>query len=103
MANVNCLIVNPTATAYTDVNAGGQDVPAYSCGAAGADGTPTTGGFIAVLSDAEMATFAAAHPTALILICASSDESADPVNEVRRLAAKILKLGRLPGSSSLVQ
>jgi hypothetical protein len=95
MANVNCLIVNPTGTAYTNVNAAGDDIPAYSCGTGGL-------GLITVLSDAEMATFWAAHATALVLGCgASTDETASPVTETRRLAAKILKLGKNPGTSTV--
>jgi hypothetical protein len=89
MANVNCLIVNPTAVAYSNVNAAGDDIPAYS---AGKDGKGT----ICVLSDAEVATFFAANPTALILACTTAVETTDPVTETRRLAAKILKLGYLP-------
>ena len=93
MANVNCLIVNPTDTSYDNINAANEDIPAYSCGVDG-EGT------IAVLSDAEMATFTAAHQTALILVCDGVDESADPDASVRLLAAKILRLGKEPSKAT---
>lgn len=93
MANQNLLIVNPTDTAYSNVNAAGDDIPAYSCGKDGQ-------GLITVLSDAEQATFAAAHPTALMLLCDGTDESVDPDPAVRRIAAKILSLGKHPGKAT---
>lgn len=95
MANQIMLIVNPTAAAYADVNGAGNDIAAYACGS-----TQTNAAGTVTLTDAEQATFSAAHPEALMLLCAAVT---GPTNEVRRLAAKILKLGRLPGSSSLVQ
>lgn len=93
MANQNLLIVNPTDTAYSNVNAAGDDIPAYSCGTNG-------DGLISVLTDAEQATFAAAHPTALMLLCDGVDESVDPDPAIRVLAAKILRLGKEPSKAT---
>lgn len=90
MANQVMLIVNPTATSFDNVNGAGQDIPAYSVGTAAAPGEPVT------LTDAEQAAFAAAHPSALIQLCADTTPTAAE-REVHRLAAKILKLGKNPG------
>jgi len=80
MANQTVYVVNPTAAEYTNVNAAGDDVPAYSM-------------LACVLSDAEQATFAAANPEALIIGQSATQEE-------RRLASKILRLGKNPGSST---
>lgn len=84
MANQTVFVVNPTATAFTDVNAAGDDVPAYSMGTGGL-------GTTIVMTDAEQATFAAAHPKALIIGSTASQEE-------RRIASKILRLGKNPGA-----
>lgn len=84
-ANQTVYIVNPTATAYSNVNAANEDIPAYSMGL---DGTGAT----VVLSDAEQATFAAAHTSALII-------GSGATYAVRRLAAKILRNGKNPGTA----
>ena len=84
MANQTVFIVNPTATAFSDVNGALEDIPAYSMGV---DGTGAT----CVLTDGEQATFAAAHPKALIIGSTASQEE-------RRLASKILRLGKNPGA-----
>lgn len=86
MANQTVYIVNPTAVAYSNVNAAGNDIPAYSMGL---DGTGAT----VVLSDAEQATFAAAHPEALLI-------GSTATQEIRRLASKILRLGKNPGTAT---
>lgn len=90
MANVYCIIVNPTATAYTDVNAAGADIPAYSMGTDGL-------GTVTILTDAEMATFNAAHTTALVQITTVGGAA---TSELRRKAAKILKLGKFPSEAT---
>jgi len=92
MANVVLLITNPTASVYTNVNAAGDDIAAYAKGSiqTNANGTVT-------LSDAEMATFCAAHPTALLQVCTDTALSTAE-HEVNRIAAKINKLGVFPGT-----
>lgn len=92
MANVICLIANPTATAYSNVNAALDDIAPYTAGS-----VQTNPSGLVTLSDAEMATFAAAHPSAGIIIFSSVAPNAAS-KEVSRLAAKILHLGRLPGT-----
>lgn len=93
MANQYLIIANPTATEYTNVNAGGSDIPAYSVGTAAAPGDPV------VLTDAEQAAFAAAHKDAVIAIV--SDATPDSTErENVRLGAKILSLGKLPSKVS---
>lgn len=87
MANQVMFIANPTATAYTDVNGAGDDVPAYSRIG------PIT------LTDAEQATFAAAHKTALIQL-ATDTTITGAEQETNRLATKIMKLGFLPGTAT---
>lgn len=94
MANQIMLIVNPTATAYTNVNAAGDDIAAYS---AGSVQTNTSG--LVTLSDAEQATFAAAHPEALIILNSSVTPTAAQ-REVFRRASKILRLGKDPGTAT---
>ena len=53
-----------------------------------------------MLTDAEQATFAAAHPTALMLLCDGVDESVDPDASIRLLASKILRLGKEPSKAT---
>lgn len=91
MANQTMLIVNPTAVAYSNVNAANEDIPAYS---AGVDGTYAT----CVLSDAEQATFAAAHASALMILCAGTHTAASL--EIIRKALKIAKLGKFPATAT---
>lgn len=94
MANQIMLIVNPTDTAYTNVNAGGDDIAAYSAGS-----TQTNASGLVTLSDAEQATFAAAHPSALMILCDTVSPTAAQ-REVMRLACKIAKLGKHPGKAT---
>ena len=93
MANQIMLIVNPTGTAYTDVNAAGNDIAAYSAGS-----TQTNASGLVTLSDAEQATFAAAHPTALMILFSTVTPTA-AMRETARKALKIAKLGKQPGKS----
>ena len=88
------LIVNPTATAYTDVNAAGDDIAAYSAGS-----TQTNASGLVTLSDAEQATFAAAHPSALMILCDTVSPTAAQ-REVMRLATKIARVGKNPGTAT---
>jgi len=88
------LIVNPTATAYTDVNAAGDDIAAYSAGS-----TQTNASGLVTLSDAEQATFAAAHPSALMILCDTVSPTAAQ-REVMRLAGKIARVGKNPGTAT---
>mgnify|MGYP001613092143 CR=1 FL=1 len=85
-ANQTMYIVNPTATAYSNVNAANEDIPAYSMGLNGTGAT-------VILSDAEQATFAAAHTSALMILSGADYAT-------RRLASKILRLGKNPGSDT---
>jgi hypothetical protein len=94
MANQIMLIVNPTAAAYTNVNAAGDDIAAYSAGS-----SQTNTSRLVTLSDAEQATFAAAHPEALMILCNTVSPTATQ-RGVFRLAAKIAKLGQSPGTST---
>ena len=80
MANQTVYLVNPTAAAVEDVNAAGDDVPAYSM-------------LACVLSDAEQGALAASDPKLLQIGQAASQEE-------RRIASKILRLGKNPGSST---
>lgn len=93
MANQILLIVNPTATAYTDVNAAGDDIAAYSAGS-----VQTNASGLVTLTDAEQATFSAAHTTALMILFPTVSPTAAQ-REVMRLACKIAKLGRNPGTA----
>jgi len=88
------LIVNPTATAYTDVNAAGDDIAAYSAGS-----TQTNSSGLVTLSDAEQAAFAAAHPSALMILCDTVSPTAAQ-REVMRLAGKIARVGKNPGTAT---
>lgn len=92
MANQIVLIVNPTAVAYTNVNAAGDDIAAYAAGS-----VQTNASGLVTLSDAEQATFAAAHPEALLMLCNTVSPTAGQ-REVFRLASKILRLGKNPGT-----
>jgi hypothetical protein len=94
MANQLMVIVNPTSTAYTNVNAAGDDIAAYSCGS-----TQTNASGVVTLSDAEQATFAAAHPTALIMLV-DSVTLTSAKREVIRQASKILRLGKEPAQAT---
>lgn len=94
MANQIMLIVNPTAAAYTNVNAAGDDIAAYS---AGSIQTNTSG--LVTLSDAEQATFAAAHPEALIMLC-NTVTPTEAQREIFRKASKILRLGKNPSTAT---
>lgn len=85
MANVICIVVNPTAVDYEDLTSG-VDCPAYSATA------PIT------LSDAEVATATAAHTGMLIKVLASTTLTA-AVQENIRLASKILRLSKLPATA----
>jgi hypothetical protein len=80
-----------TASAYTNVNAAGDDIAAYSAGS-----TQTNASGLVTLSDAEQATFAAAHPSALMILCDTVTPTAAQ-REVMRLACKIARLGQNPG------
>ncbi len=86
MASV--IIVNPTSAEFTNVNAAGADVPAYSMGTNGV-------GTAATLTAAELDTLLGT--TGAVVIAAATAQ------EARRLASKILRLGRNPGSSILGQ
>lgn len=94
MANQILLIVNPTSTAYTNVNAAGDDIPAYSAGT-----KQTNASGLVTLSDAEQAAFAAAHPEALLILCNTVTPTAAQ-REVMRLATKIARLGTYPGKAT---
>jgi len=77
MANQTIYLANPTDTAVENVNAAGDDLPAF--------------GFLAaVLSDAEQATLAAAAPKVMIVGQAASHEE-------RQIAAQIITSGGYPG------
>ena len=93
MANVVCLIVNPTDTAYSNVNAAGDDIAAYSCGS-----VQTNASGAVTLSDAEMATFMAAHTSALVQVLADTTPTAAELEVVRK-ASKILRLGKFPATA----
>jgi len=93
MANQICLIVNPTATAYTNVNAAGDDIAPMAAGS-----VQTNASGLVTLSDAEQATFAGAHPEALIMLCSTVSPTA-AMREGFRLASKILRLGKNPGTA----
>jgi hypothetical protein len=73
-------IVNPTGSEVSNVNAGGVDIPAYSLV------TDVT------LTDAEAGTLIDAQKVLLIKATCSQEE--------RRLASKILRLGKNPGSAT---
>jgi hypothetical protein len=88
------LIVNPTAVSYDNVNAAGDDIAAYSAGS-----VQTNASGLVTLSDAEMATFCTAHPAAVIVLFPDVTPTA-AIREVRRLALKIAKLGRNPGTAT---
>lgn len=85
MANVVCYVSNPTETAYEAITTA-TDVPPYSRVG------PVT------LSDAEVATMTAAHPTCGI-ICVTDATITAAEQEIIRVNTKILKLGRLPGAA----
>jgi len=93
MANQILLIVNPTAAAYTNVNAAGDDIAAYSAGT-----TQTNASGLVTLTDAEQATFAAANTTALMVVFPTVSPTAAQ-REVLRLATKIARLGKNPGTA----
>jgi len=94
MANQIMLIVNPTDTAYTNVNAAGDDIAAYSAGS-----VQTNASGLVTLSDAEQATFSAAHPSAIMVLFNTVTPTAAQ-REVARLGLKIAKLGRNPGTAT---
>lgn len=94
MANQIMLIINPTASEYTNVNAAGDDIAAYSAGS-----TQTNASGLVTLTDAEQATFAAAHPEAIMLLCNSVTPTAAQ-REVWRLGLKIAKVGKNPGKAT---
>jgi hypothetical protein len=93
MANQILLIANHTAVDYTNVNAAGDDILAGQCGS-----TQTNVSGAVTLTDAEQATFAAAHTTALIMILPSVTITAAQRESIR-LASKILRLGKNPGTA----
>ena len=93
MANQILLIVNPTGTQYTDVNAAGNDIAAYSAGS-----TQTNASGFVTLTDVEQAAFAAAHPEALMILSTTVNPTAAQ-REVHRLATKIARLGKNPGTA----
>jgi hypothetical protein len=93
MANQIMLIANPTAVAYTNVNAAGDDIGALEAGS-----KQTNASGLVTLSDAEQATFAAAHPEAVIVLFSTVAPTA-AMREASRLALKIAKLGRNPGTA----
>ena len=77
------LVVNGTGAELTNINVGGDDVPAYSIGVGGL-------GTVSTLTDPELA--------ALLVndgVIVMSDGS---TNEQRRLASKVLRLGKNPGA-----
>lgn len=82
MASV--LIVNGTGAELEDVNAAGADVPAYGYGAGGI-------GTAATLTAAELDTLMAVE--GVIIMSATSTQ------EERRLASKVLRLGKNPGTA----
>lgn len=94
MANQVMLIVNPTDTAYTNVNGAGDDIAAYSAGS-----VQTNANGLVTLTDAEQATFAAAHPTALILLATDTALTAAE-RETMRIALKIARLGKFPATAT---
>ena len=94
MANQIMLIVNPTGTEYTNVNGAGDDIAAYSAGS-----VQTNASGLVTLTDAEQATFAAAHPSALMILFSSVTPNA-AAKEVARLATKIARLGKNPGKAT---
>lgn len=81
-ANQTVFIINYTSSAKTDVNAAGNDVPAYSMGL---DGT----GAAITLTDAELTTLTTAGGVLVMKSTATQEE--------RRLASKILRVGKNPG------
>jgi hypothetical protein len=91
MANQILLIANPTTSDYTNVNAAGDDISAMR---AGSTQTNTSG--LVTLSDAEQATFAAAHPEAVMVLFSTVSPSAAQ-RETARLGLKIARLGKNPG------
>jgi hypothetical protein len=86
MADQVMLIGNPTGTTYTDVNAAGDDILAYAVGS-----TQTNANGLVTLSDAEQATFAAAHTSALIVLFDSTTQTAAHLSKMRRTMARMLK------------
>jgi len=93
MANQIMLIVNPTATEYTNVNAGGNDIAPMSAGS-----IQTNASGLVTLSDAEQAIFAAAHPEALMILNPVVTPTAAQ-RELFRLATKIARVGKNPGTA----
>lgn len=86
MANQILLIGNPTGTDYTNVNAAGDDIKAYALGS-----TQTNASGLVTLTDAEQATFAAAHPEALMVLFSSVSPGAATLQKQKRLLARMLK------------
>jgi len=94
MANQVLLIVNPTAVSYDNVNAANDDIAAYSAGS-----IQTNANGLVTLTDAEQATFAAAHPEALMLLCGANTTLTAAERETMRIALKIAKLGKFPATA----
>jgi len=84
MANQILLIGNPTSTAYSNVNAAGDDILPYALGS-----TQTNASGLVTLTDAEQATFAAAHPEALMVLFSSVAPS--DIYQTKRNLARMLK------------
>lgn len=80
MATAAFMVVNPTDSDVTNINAGGDDVPANAMLES------------STLTDAEQATTLASG-LLLLKVSGTSDEE-------RRKAGKILRLGELPGSAN---
>ena len=79
------IVANGTGSALTNINAGGDDVPAYGYGVGGL-------GVASTLSDGELGTLLG-NPGVLAIISTSSQEQ-------RRLASKVLRLGKNPGANT---
>ena len=81
------LVVNATAAALSNVNAAGDDVPAFGVGKDGA-------GTAIVMTGAEVETLMAAQAGNAVALIGSGC-----TDEEKRLAAKVLKLGKHPGTA----
>lgn len=79
------LVVNGTGSALSNINVGGDDVPAYGYGVGG-DGSLST------LTDTELGALLANDGVIVM-----SDGS---TQEQRRLASKVLRLGKNPGAAT---
>lgn len=80
MANQTVFLVNATAAEISNVNAGGTDLPAYSVSTV-------------TLTDAELTTLQTANAGVVTMKSTATTEE-------RRLASKILRLGKLPSTAT---